>query len=75
MSLLKKSSILVVSKSVTKFATIFVMNGTTHFKQCRHLLDTNISFYLEASGGHNSQLYLNIVHFFNTTINKTSVAA
>ncbi len=27
--------------------------------------NTNISFYLETSGGHNSNLYLNVVHFFN----------
>ncbi len=37
--------------------------------------NTNISFYLETSCGQNSTLYLNIVHFFNTSVNKTSVVA
>jgi hypothetical protein len=32
-------------------------------------LNTNISSYLETSGGHNSNLYLNVVHFFNTGVN------
>jgi len=30
--------------------------------------NANSSFYLEASGGQNSHLYLN-VHFFNTSVN------
>ncbi len=31
--------------------------------------------YLETSGGQSSNLYLNAVHFFNTIVNLTSVAA
>jgi hypothetical protein len=31
--------------------------------------DTNISSYLETSAGQGSNLYLNVVHFFNTSIN------
>jgi hypothetical protein len=38
-------------------------------------LNTNIYSYLEASGGQNSNLYLNVVQFFNTSVNYTSVAA
>ncbi len=38
-------------------------------------LNTNIYSYLEKSGGQNSNLHLNVVHFFNTSLNKTSVAA
>ncbi len=34
-----------------------------------HCLSTNIGSYLEASGGQISTLYLNIVHFFNTSVN------
>ncbi len=30
--------------------------------------------YLDTSGGQSFNLYLNIVHFFNTSVNKTSVA-
>jgi hypothetical protein len=32
-------------------------------------LNTNIYTYLETSGGQSSNLYLNIVHFFNTSVN------
>jgi hypothetical protein len=34
-----------------------------------------ISFYFESSGGQKSNLYLNVVHFFNASVNYTSVAA
>jgi hypothetical protein len=37
--------------------------------------NTNISFYLETSSGQNSNLYSNIVQFFNAGVNYTSVAA
>jgi hypothetical protein len=32
-------------------------------------LNTNIYSYLETSGGQNYNLYLNVVHFFNTSLN------
>ncbi len=32
-------------------------------------LNTNIYSYLETSGGHSSNLYLNVVHFVNTSVN------
>ncbi len=38
-------------------------------------LNTNNCSYLETSGGQSSNLYLNIVNFFNTNVNQTSVAA
>ncbi len=38
-------------------------------------LNTNIYSYLETSGGQSSNLYLEVVHFFNTTVNEASVAA
>ncbi len=38
-------------------------------------LNTNIYTYLETYGGQSSNLYLNVVHFFNTGVNSTSVAA
>jgi hypothetical protein len=34
-------------------------------------LKTNIYSYLEMSGGQSSHLFLNVVHFFNTSVNKT----
>ncbi len=44
-------------------------------KNVNNYLNTNIYTYLESSGGQISNLYLNVVHFFNTNVNKTSVAA
>jgi len=38
-------------------------------------LNTDIHSYLETSGGQSSNLYLNVVLFFNTSVNWTSVAA
>ncbi len=32
-------------------------------------LNTNISPYLETSGGQSSNLYINTVHFFNNNVN------
>ncbi len=40
-----------------------------------YCLNTNIYSNLETSGGKSSNLYLNIVHFFITSVNYTSVAA
>jgi hypothetical protein len=37
--------------------------------------NTKIYSYLETPGGQGSNLKLNVVHFFNTSINETSVAA
>jgi len=41
------------------------------FKNVNNSLNTSIYSYLETSGG----LKLNVVHFFNTSVDKTSVAA
>jgi hypothetical protein len=39
------------------------------FKNVKNCLNTNIYSYLETSGGQSSNLYLNVVHFFNTNVN------
>jgi len=44
-------------------------NGTTHFKKVNNGLNTNISSYLETSGGQSSILNLNAAYFFNTSVN------
>ncbi len=44
-------------------------------KNVNNYLNANIDSYLETSGGQSSNLYLDVVHFFNTRVNKTSVAA
>ncbi len=38
-------------------------------KNVNNYLNTNIYSYLETSGGQNSNIYLNLVHFFNTSVN------
>jgi hypothetical protein len=38
-------------------------------KNVNNCLNTNIYSYLETSGGQSSNLYLNFVHFFNTSVN------
>jgi hypothetical protein len=47
-------------------------NGTAHFKNVNNYLNTNIYSYIETSGGQSYNLYINVVHIFNT---KTSVSA
>jgi hypothetical protein len=44
-------------------------------KNVNNCLNTSIYSYLETSGGQSSYPYLNVVHFFNTRVNKKSVAA
>jgi hypothetical protein len=44
------------------------------FKNVKNCLNTNIYSYLETSGVQSSNLYLNVVHIFNASINYTSVA-
>jgi hypothetical protein len=38
-------------------------------KNVNNYLNTNIYSYLETSGGQNSNIYLKVVHFFNTSVN------
>ncbi len=38
-------------------------------KIVNNYLNTNIYSYLETSGSQSSNLYLNVVHFFNTSVN------
>ncbi len=41
-------------------------HGLENLNNC---LNTNIYSYLETSGGQSANLYFNIVHFFNTSVN------
>ncbi len=50
-------------------------NGIVCFKNELNHLDININSYLETFGGQSSNLYLNVIHFFNASVNWTSVAA
>jgi hypothetical protein len=51
------------------------INGTAHFKKRKQLFECQHLLYLDTSGGQSSNPYLNVVHFFNTRVNKKSVAA
>ena len=53
-------------------------NGSMEQRALRNVnncLYTNIYSYLETSGGISYNPYLNVVHFFNSRVNETSVAA
>ncbi len=44
-------------------------NGRAHKKNFKHFLNTNIYSYLETFGGKSFNLSLNVVHFFNASVN------
>ncbi len=44
-------------------------------KHVNNYLNTNIYPYLETSGNQHYNIYLNVVHFFSPSVNKTSMAA
>ncbi len=44
-------------------------------KNVNNYLNTNIYSYLETFGGQSFNLYLNVAHIFNISVNYTSVAA
>ncbi len=44
-------------------------------KNVNNCLNTNIYSYLATSGGQSYNLYLNVVHFYNTRVDYTSVTA
>ncbi len=54
---------------------VFKQWSSAHLKNVNNCLNTNIYSYLETSSGTSYILHLNIVHVFNTSVNKTSVAA
>jgi len=49
-----------------KNAVIMEQRALRNVNNC---LNTNIYSYLEMSGGQSSNLYLNVVHCFNTSVN------
>ncbi len=49
-------------------STPTVIIGTVCFKNVNNYLNTNIYSYLETSCGQSLNLYLNVVHFFNTSV-------
>jgi hypothetical protein len=51
------------------------MNGTARFEKGKQLLEYQNYLLVETSGGQKSNLYLNALHFFNTRVNLTPIAA
>ncbi len=52
------------------FQYIFTESMEQHdLKNVNSYLNTNIYYCLETSGGQSSNLYLNVVRFFNTSVN------
>ncbi len=69
-----KISLLIPSKDPRKDHGNSLMEQHA-FKNVNNYLNTNIYSDLETSDGQSSNLYLNAAHFFNTSVNRTSVAA
>ncbi len=58
-----------ISKIISGISLSIISNGTAApFKNVNNDLNTNISFYLETSGGQNSNPYLNAVHFLTPVL-------
>jgi hypothetical protein len=55
--------------SITLSKLLRLCNGTACFKKLNNYLNMNNYSYLETSGGQSSDLYLNVVHFFNASVN------
>jgi len=55
-----------------QFSNLMEQHALQNVNNC---LNTNIYSYLETSGGQSYNVYLNGVHFFNTSVNYISVAA
>ncbi len=61
--------------AVERFVSTQMVKFQVHLMEQRALqnanncLNSNIYFYLKTSGGQSSNLYLNVVHFFNTSVN------
>ncbi len=60
---------------MSDYQIFYGSNGTSHFKNVSNCLNANIYFYLDTYGDESSNLYFNVVHFFNTSVNWTSLAA
>jgi hypothetical protein len=55
--------------TLSKCAKNYIKNGRARLKNVNNCLNINIYSFLEKSGGQSSNLYLNVIHFFNTSVN------
>jgi len=58
-----------------KICDFTFLNGRARSKNVNGCWKTKITFSLETSRGQSCSLYLNVVHFLNTRVNWTFVAA
>ncbi len=65
---------LLASKTTLAYYIMESMERNT-LKNIKNCLNANIYSNLETSGGQSSNLHSNVVHFFNTGVNKASVEA
>jgi hypothetical protein len=61
--------VFIVPATVYIMITVVKYNGTAHIKNVNNSLNTNIYTHIETPGNQSSNLYLNVVHFFNTSVN------
>ncbi len=71
----KNSAMSMSAQVLCQTLAISVFNGIACFKNVMNCLNTNIYSCLETSDYQSPNLYLNVVHFINTSVNYTSVAA
>ncbi len=57
------------SRSIIDNSRLMLQMEQHTLKNVNNCLNTNIYSYLETSGGQSSSLYLNVVQFFNTSVN------
>ncbi len=53
----------------TSFIAVIVVMDERALRNVKNHSNTNICSYLETSGGQSSNLYLNVVHIFNVSVN------
>ncbi len=64
-----------MNKSSLYFVYMLQVMEQCTLKIVNNRSNTNNYSYLETSGGQSYNIYFNAVHFFNTSLNQTSVAA
>jgi hypothetical protein len=64
-----RGGVRLIHRTENRALVLFLENGTAPFEKCKQCWNCNISFYLETPGGPNSNVYLNVVHFFNNSVN------
>jgi hypothetical protein len=61
------SEVFTFKLNIVKISVIMLMEQ--RFKNVNICLNTNIDSYQQTSGGQRYNLYLNVVHFFNASVN------